>query len=168
MKPIAALSIVILSVVAPRTSTVRPADRQPTSSDSACSPIRNVDSVLVRGRVTSFGEMHGTEQMPAFVGNVLCHAAKRHLPTTLALELASESSRNLDDFVHAKGDSVSARNALLSDSIWHGSSPTAAPVWRWSNFSRLCAASREPARTFASSHSRGRRPRLGIPRWRWS
>jgi len=119
MKLLAALSVVVVAVPASRTFTLGPVQRL-TSSDTACAPIRNVDSLLASGRVTLFGEMHGTEQMPAFVGNVLCHAAKRHLPATLGLELASESSRNLDDFVHAKTDSVTARNTLLADSVWHG------------------------------------------------
>lgn len=91
--------------------------------DTACVPLRNVDSILVAGRITLFGELHGTEQMPAFVGNVLCHAWKRHVPTTLALELASESSPRFDAFVHSASDSLSARAELLADSVWREDPP---------------------------------------------
>ena len=94
---------------------------QTSGGDTTCVPIRNVDSVLVRGRITVFGEMHGTNDFPAFVGNVLCHAWKRRLPVTLGVELASESSANLDAFVHSSADSATARTTLLSDSIWRGS-----------------------------------------------
>jgi hypothetical protein len=119
MKLSAGVLIVISAVVAPRTGPVADVHRQLATNRSACPPIGNVDSVLVRGRVTLFGEMHGTDQMPAFVGNVLCHAAARHLPATLGVELSSESSVTLDDFVRAKRDSAAARTELLADTVWH-------------------------------------------------
>ncbi len=123
MRLIAATIAMIASAASDASVVTLPPRSPQLTADTTCAPIRNVDSVLVPGRVTLFGEMHGTEQMPAFVGNVLCHAWKRHIPATLGLELASESSRNLDAFVHSPSDSVSARRALLADSVWHGSFP---------------------------------------------
>ena len=121
MKLIIGLAVAILSGGASRAPTVASSFPPPASGDTTCSPVRNVDSVLVRGHIPLFGEIHGTDELPAFVGNVLCHALKRHVPATLGVELASESSRNLDAFVHSSADSATARNALLADSIWHGS-----------------------------------------------
>ena len=122
MKTIAGLAIAMLAVGASSTRTVAAPFLPPASEDTTCSPVRDLDSVLVRGRITLFGEIHGTDEFPVFVGNVLCHAWKRRLPMTLGVELASESSRNLDAVVHSAGDSATARAALLADSIWHGSS----------------------------------------------
>ena len=84
----------------------------------ACPPIAGIDSVLVPGRVTIFGEMHGTRQSPAFVTNLLCHAAERHMRATLGLELPVESTPIMDRYVHSNGDSA-ARAALFADTIWH-------------------------------------------------
>ena len=105
----------------PPTRILTAASPPPWQGDTACTPVRNVDSVLVRGRITAFGEIHGTNELPEFVGNVLCHAWKRRLPVTLGVELASESSASLDAFVHSSADSARARATLLADSIWHGS-----------------------------------------------
>ncbi len=78
----------------------------------------NVDSVLTPRTVVFFGEMHGTEQSPAFVGAVLCHAAARHIPATLALELENEATGSLEAYVHSSGDSAE-RAALLANQVWH-------------------------------------------------
>jgi len=115
-----------LALVAATVAFGTPLARIPTApstspGDTTCTPVRNVDSVLVRSRITVFGEIHGTDALPEFVGNVLCHAWKRRLPVTLGVELASESSASLDAFVHSSADSARARATLLGDSIWHGS-----------------------------------------------
>lgn len=123
MKSIVGLAVVVLRVAASRAPRADVMSWTPAGGDTTCSPVRNIDSVLVRGRITLFGELHGTDALPAFVGNVLCHAWRRRLPATLAVELASESSGNLDGYVHSPADSATAMAALLADSVWHGSPP---------------------------------------------
>lgn len=75
---------------------------------AACPAVADVDSVLVAGRVTLFGEMHGTQQSPAFVANVLCQAAARRIRTTLGVELPVESAPITDRYIHSNGDSAMA------------------------------------------------------------
>ena len=86
----------------------------------ACPPVANVDSVLGPGRVTLFGEIHGTQQSPAFVAGVLCAAAAHHTRATLGLELPVESARILNRYIHSRGG-VAARGALFADTIWSSS-----------------------------------------------
>lgn len=83
-----------------------------------CATIGNVESTLAPRTVVFFGEMHGTEQSPAFVAAVLCHAAARHIRATLALELDNAATGALESYLHSTGDST-AREALIANDVWH-------------------------------------------------
>src|SRR5262245_31585147 len=86
--------------------------------DSSCVPIDGIGRVLAPGTVTLFGELHGTNEAPAFVGNVLCDAAGRHVPVTLAVELPKTSTAALRRYVKSAG-TADDRTALLADEAWH-------------------------------------------------
>lgn len=57
------------------------------SASAACEPIEGIEGLLVPGRVLLLGEIHGTVESPAFVGDVACHAAEAGLEVVVALEL---------------------------------------------------------------------------------
>jgi hypothetical protein len=92
---------------------------QPTNS---CAPIDGIDSVLALKTVTLFGEVHGTNEVPAFVANVLCHATARHLRVTLGVELPRESTAALERYVKSAG-TADDRTRLLADAAWHMTPP---------------------------------------------
>lgn len=87
-----------------------------------CATVGNVESVLAPQTVVFFGEMHGTEQSPALVGAVLCHAAARHLAATLAVELDNAATGAIEAYLHSTGDSA-ARAALVANDVWHARPP---------------------------------------------
>ena len=91
------------------------AGAQPNES---CVPIAGIDPVFAPRTVTLFGELHGTNEAPAFLANVLCHATVRRLPVMLAIELPKESTAALRRYVTSAG-TAGDRTTLLADAAWH-------------------------------------------------
>jgi len=85
---------------------------------ATCLPVDGADRVLAPGTVTLFGELHGTNEAPAFVANVLCLAAAQHVPVTLGVELPSESTATLNRYVKSSGGAADTAS-LLADAAWH-------------------------------------------------
>lgn len=63
-----------------------------------------------------FGELHGTNEAPAFVGKVMKQAAGK-LPTTLALEIPHTLQPALDTYLQSTGENA-AKTTLLGDQFW--------------------------------------------------
>ncbi|MGE5181931.1 MAG: hypothetical protein ACM31C_07705 [Acidobacteriota bacterium] len=76
--------------------------------------IAGLDAHLAAGAIAWFGELHGTEQSPRFVGDVACQAARRG-KVQLALEIPSDEQPRLDRFL---GDGE--RAPLLDGPFWRG------------------------------------------------
>lgn len=89
-----------------------------TKSPLNCSIILNADSVLEDGSrdIIIVGEVHGMEEVPAFVGDLVCQSLSRGLKTTLTLEI-DNSSGLFSDFVSSDGG-AEALNSLFQDSLW--------------------------------------------------
>lgn len=68
-------------------------------------------------QVIVVGELHGTKEMPAFAGNVVCHFAKKKIPVLLALEIPSNLQTSLNNF-HTSTGNKQARDELLSEKFW--------------------------------------------------
>jgi uncharacterized protein (TIGR03067 family) len=82
-----------------------------------CPPIEGLEPLLRPGRVLLLGEMHGTEESPAFALDVACHAARAKLPVVVGLELSPAEHARVDEFLDSEG-TVTDREALLAGSIW--------------------------------------------------
>ena len=93
------------SAVAPRAHPVR------------CRDVNGLEGLLRPGAVLLLGELHGTAQGPAFVGDVVCAAARTGLPVTVGLELPSNEQAAFDRFVASAGGPAD-RAALLSIPFW--------------------------------------------------
>jgi hypothetical protein len=90
--------------------------------EDSCVPIAGLAPVFEPRTITLFGELHGTNEVPAFVANVLCHATARRLPVMLAIELPKESTAALRRYVTSAG-TAGDRTTLLADAAWHLSPP---------------------------------------------
>ena len=55
------------------------------SADDGCAPIGGATPLLETGRVVLLGELHGTEQSPAFVASLACHAVAAGLDLVVGL-----------------------------------------------------------------------------------
>lgn len=83
----------------------------------ACAPVPGLDRLLTPGGVLLLGEMHGTEQSPAFVATVVCHALARKLPVTVGLEIYRTEAPRIDAYLASDGG-PEAEAALLSGEFW--------------------------------------------------
>ncbi len=82
------------------------------SAELGCEPIEGVEPLLEPGRVDLVGELHGTQESPAFVGAVACHALAASRTVTVALEWPVQEAERVDAFLDSTGSDVD-RDALL-------------------------------------------------------
>jgi uncharacterized protein (TIGR03067 family) len=91
-----------------------------TPASAGCEPIEGIQGLLAPGRVLVLGELHGTVESPAFVGDVACHAAESGLDVVVALELSHAAKSDVEAFLRSPGEPAD-RNDLLSGSLWQRS-----------------------------------------------
>lgn len=83
---------------------------------TACAPFAGLDILLARPeRVIVVGEIHGTAEAPAAIGEIACVAAQNE-PVIVALELEDTLQPTFDAFLAAP-DALSARAALTGSSL---------------------------------------------------
>jgi len=88
-------------------------------------------------RYLVLGDLHGTEELPAFFGDVVAEAAT-HRPVSVILEYPERWQRDLDRYLASSGD-AEARKALLATDFWS--------QWRDGRSSRAMFALIEKLRT---------------------
>ena len=75
----------------------------PAAVAAPCEPIEGLEPLLKPGRILMLGELHGTEESPAFILDVACNAAAKKLPVVVGLELRSDLQGSVDTFLASKG-----------------------------------------------------------------
>lgn len=93
-----------------------------TSAGTAeeCRPIAGLDPLIRPGAVLLLGEIHGTAESPAFVGDAACAAARSGHPVVVALEQPVAGQEELDSFFDSDGGEA-ARRDLLAGFFWQSS-----------------------------------------------
>jgi hypothetical protein len=86
-------------------------------ADEDCTSIEGLAERIAPGRIFLFGEIHGTEQSPAFVAEVACAVAKTGNDVVVGLELVSSAQGLADRYLNSPGRPVD-RDALLQHDIW--------------------------------------------------
>ena len=86
-----------------------PADCVPIPGGAAILEDRAIDYVIL-------GELHGTNETPAFFGDLVC-AAAAYGPVMVALEIPIDDQPALDAYLASPGDAP-ARTALLKADFW--------------------------------------------------
>ena len=82
-----------------------------------CQPIDGIRPLLEPGTILLLGEIHGTEESPAFALHTACHAARSGLPVIVGLELRAVEQARVDAFLASSGTDED-RRALLAGSVW--------------------------------------------------
>lgn len=104
-----------------------PATSQAAATESAfqCPPLAGFDLLLERSRVLVFGELHGTDQSPAMVGDVVCHVLASGHAVSLGVELPRDEQPLLDAFLAADTAEVvdRTRQALVNSPFWSYDQP---------------------------------------------
>jgi hypothetical protein len=109
---VAAFAVAALTLPAAR--AVPPAVQVGTGT--ACAPA-GAGELLRPGAVLLFGEMHGSAEIPAFVGDVACAVRAADLPVLVALEVPVEELPRIEAFLATAG-APADRAALLAGPFW--------------------------------------------------
>lgn len=88
----------------------------PAAARASC-PAESLPAPLVGAPLVVLGEVHGTEEVPAFVARYVCATAAGGKPVWLALEMPLEEQARLDAFMHGAG-TASEQAALLAGPFW--------------------------------------------------
>ena len=92
------------------------------ASASPCPQVAGAERLWARPetRWVMIGEMHGTTEMPALFGDLVCRAASSSgRPVTVALEQNAEMQPAIDAFLASDGGSA-ARSTFLAAPMWAG------------------------------------------------
>ncbi|WP_342117336.1 hypothetical protein [Pseudoduganella sp. OTU4001] len=81
-----------------------------------CQPQTLLDPATIRERVILVGELHGTNEMPAFVSGLACSLLSQGRKVVLALEISSDAQPELDDYLVSDGGET-VRHPLLASAF---------------------------------------------------
>ncbi|HXU34163.1 MAG TPA: hypothetical protein VN851_26620 [Thermoanaerobaculia bacterium] len=117
--PVACLAAAILLAggCAPKPAPVVVQAKEHAPAGLECQEVAGLDALFAPGAGLLLGEMHGTEQSPAFLANTVCLALKAGLPVTVALEIPREETSRIDVFLSSAGGEKD-REALLAGPFW--------------------------------------------------
>lgn len=85
----------------------------PTCAPEAAVP----PGLALPGSIVLFGEMHGTNELPAMFGEAACLVARGGTPVTVALEVSRSEQASVDAYLDSTGDSA-AETLLLGNPHW--------------------------------------------------
>lgn len=83
-----------------------------------CAPVSGLSEAIAKPdlRHMVFGEVHGTVQTPALIGDVACQISQAR-PVVLVLELPVQIQNDVNDWMGSDGG-LSARAALTVSRFW--------------------------------------------------
>jgi hypothetical protein len=95
----------------------------PKSPAVACAPDTALPKELQEpGSAVLFGEIHGTQELPAFFGEAVCTAASTGLPIEVGFEMPAADQATVDAFLASPGGDADVE-ALLSAPWWSPAFP---------------------------------------------
>jgi hypothetical protein len=83
-----------------------------------CAEIAGSTALLEPGALILLGEMHGTQEIPRFAGDLVCAASARRQSVQLGLELSRDEQTRIERYLASDG-SVKARAELVDDPSWN-------------------------------------------------
>jgi len=93
----------------------------PRPAQARCAPGPELpEGWLAPGAAVLFGDWHGTDELPAFFGEVACRVAAAGRPVLVGLELPRDEQPTLDRFL-AEADPRAAEAGLLAGPFWRRS-----------------------------------------------
>ncbi|HMB89499.1 MAG TPA: hypothetical protein VKP65_01545 [Rhodothermales bacterium] len=91
----------------------------PNARESSCpSTIKNSAPLLQPGAVILLGEMHGTQESPLFLRDLVCLALEQDLAVTVGLEIPDAETPRLEAYLASEGDSAAVAHLVAGD-FWH-------------------------------------------------
>jgi hypothetical protein len=94
-----------------------PSHEKASKQEETCAEIEGLNPLLEKGTVLVLGELHGSQESPAFVGSVACHALAAELSVTVGLELLDSEKRGIEAYLSSAG-SEADRHSLTASGSW--------------------------------------------------
>lgn len=88
-----------------------------SSRAAECQPQKELDVSAIKPQVILVGEIHGSQQVPEFVGGLVCSLLQAGKPVILALEMDDSQQPWLNSYLKSSG-SAADRKALLDQGSW--------------------------------------------------
>jgi hypothetical protein len=82
-----------------------------------CAPLTGAETLLAPGKTVLVGEVHGTEQVPQWAGDLVCLALKKKLSVTVSLEMDSDETPRLAAYLRSPGTPAD-RARVLAGRFW--------------------------------------------------
>jgi hypothetical protein len=89
-----------------------------SARNEACDWNAEVPSTVAQARLVIFGEVHGTKEIPALVGEFVCWRSGRSQSVFLGLEIPQEEQRAIDAYLSGGGTLVDQKQ-LTSGVFWN-------------------------------------------------
>jgi hypothetical protein len=86
-------------------------------ANAACSAQAPPFFENIQAQIIVVGEVHGTQEMPAFVEKLVCYYAKKKVPLLLGLEMPSEEQLHLSAY-HLSGGTPQDKAQLFKAGFW--------------------------------------------------
>jgi len=111
------ISLLVLLPACGRTDETDEAVGEEHAAEVMCPARASGTEALTRpGAITLFGEIHGTAEVPSFVGALACQAAQRH-PVLVGLEIPDGMDEALAAYLASEGSDVD-KEGLLEHRFW--------------------------------------------------
>lgn len=86
-------------------------------ANESCPDIPGLNALLQPKRVILLGEIHGTQEAPEFVNQIVCVALNRNMSVTVGLELPNADQQGVELYLNSKGKKAD-QDQLLKLSFW--------------------------------------------------
>lgn len=87
-------------------------EESPPAAALDCPPVPGAEPLLERAEVVLVGEMHGTEESPAFVAALACRALAAGRPVTVGFEIAASEEERFAAYLDSDGGEAARATAL--------------------------------------------------------
>jgi hypothetical protein len=110
----------MITTLAAVIATLAGGDIPPSPTSHSCASIEGAPLLWGRAatRFIIVGEMHGTTEIPAFFGDLVCAAHSSGRPVVVAVEALDSEQASIDQFISSDGGEA-AKKAFLQSAIWH-------------------------------------------------
>lgn len=91
------------------------ASSSPAGADECAADLAASRDLLAAGSTLILGEVHGTREVPAFAGDLVCHGLAQGRSLVLALEIPITEQTRIDHFLASSGDKTAVTQLVSSD-----------------------------------------------------
>lgn len=110
-------AVALSPVTGDRSSTTREGGTAPSAPLTCGEALHGEEAITGAPRLVLLGETHGTVEVPRFVGQLACRAARAGRPVAVGLEIPADEQRRIDAYLDSDG-SGEAKAALMRGGFW--------------------------------------------------